>query len=196
MLTPEQGSIAVNNARSAIAAKLGIGPEPRPLEGKPFDKPSGVFVTLRRGEQLRGCIGHPYPEMKLQDAIPDAAISAAFGDPRFPRLSADELEDVTVEVTVLTHPRLLDCPPEKRADCVEVGRHGLIASMGGRRGLLLPQVPIEQGWDAREFLSQTCWKAGIDTSLWDSPDVEFQAFEGQVFSETSPGGEIREIKLN
>jgi len=154
-----------------------------------------VFVTLRRGSQLRGCIGHPYPEMLLAEAIPDSAVSAALHDPRFPPLTAGELDSVTVEVTVLTPPLPLECPPGKRDACIEVGRHGLIASRGGRRGLLLPQVPVEQGWDEREFLSQTCWKAGIDRSLWDSPEVEFHTFEGQVFSEKKPGGEVVELEL-
>ncbi len=108
-----------------------------------FHEKRGVFVTLTKAGQLRGCIGFPYPVMPLGDAIEDAAVAAATGDPRFPPVRRDELPSVRVEVTILTVPCVLDAEPYRRPEMIEVGKHGLIIRARGRSGLLLPQVATE-----------------------------------------------------
>ncbi|NLA38489.1 MAG: TIGR00296 family protein [Methanomicrobiales archaeon] len=183
MLTGKEGRAAVDLARSSIERAV-EGRRPS-LQNLPpaFQERRGVFVTIRRQGQLRGCIGLPYPTAPLGEAIVEAAISAALEDPRFMPVSPRELDDIDLEVTVLTEPRTLDCPPEERPDCIEVGRHGLIINGLGRGGLLLPQVPVECDWTSTEFLDQTCLKAGLPATCWRRDDVAVQVFEGQIFSE-------------
>ena len=183
MLTAEQGTVAVRAVRAAIAHRLGRGPAPKLEARGPFAEPSGVFVTLRRNGQLRGCIGQPYPDLPLRDALLDSATSAAFQDHRFPPLASEELDRVTMEVTVLTPPRSLECPPLRRAECVKVGRHGLIAAMGGQRGLLLPQVPVEQGWTRGQYLDHLCEKAGLFAGCWRDEEAVLYTFTAVVFGE-------------
>ncbi|MCK9306189.1 MAG: TIGR00296 family protein [Methanoculleus sp.] len=181
MLTPEEGRTAVRLARSAI--EKAVGGERMTLPALPpiFGEERGVFVTIKRGGNLRGCIGLPYPIKPLGEAIVEAAVSAALEDPRFPPVSRSELADLDLEVTVLTVPRPLECPPQERPVCVEVGKHGLIVSGLGTGGLLLPQVPAEYGWTSTEFLDQTCVKAGLRPGCWRKTDVAVQTFEGQIF---------------
>ena len=183
MLTPEEGRTAVRLARSAI--EKAVGGERMMLPALPpvFGEKRGVFVTIKRRGNLRGCIGLPYPIKPLGDAILEAGVSAALEDPRFPPVSRSELADLDLEVTVLTLPRPLECPPQERPACVEVGKHGLIVSGLGTGGLLLPQVPTEYGWTSREFLDQTCIKAGLSPGCWRRGDVAVQTFEGQIFEE-------------
>ncbi|MFA5614550.1 MAG: TIGR00296 family protein [Methanoculleus sp.] len=184
MLTPEEGKIAVDLARNSIERAV-RGARRISLQDLPavFQEKRGVFVTITRQGQLRGCIGLPYPTAPLGEAIVEAAVSAALEDPRFMPVSSRELDDIELEVTVLTEPRQLDCPPEERPDCIEVGRHGLIVSGLGRGGLLLPQVPVEYGWTSAEFLDQTCLKARLPAGCWRRDDVTIQVFEGQIFNE-------------
>ena len=183
MLTPEEGRTAVHLARNAIKAAL--NGEEIVLHDLPaiFGERRGVFVTLKQQGHLRGCIGLPYPTRPLGDAIVEAAVSAALEDPRFLPVSQRELGDIALEVTVLTEPRPLRCPPEQLPGCIEVGKHGLIVNGLGTGGLLLPQVPVEYGWTSREFLDQTCIKAGLPAGCWRRGDVAVQAFEGQIFEE-------------
>ena len=183
-LTEDEGRCAVRLARCAlemhIEGKNCILPEEIPAI---FNEKRGVFVTLTIHGSLRGCIGFPYPVMPLGDAIQKAAVSAAVEDPRFPPVSRDELEELHLEVTVLTLPVQLGCLPEDRPSAVEVGRHGLIVSGFGTGGLLLPQVATEWSWDARTFLEHTCQKAGLPRECWMRPDIDVMTFEGQIFSE-------------
>jgi len=185
MLTAEEGRIALLLARRAIEKYVRQSERINPPEDLPaaFEEKRGVFVTLKKHGELRGCIGYPYPVFKLKDALIDAAISAAVSDPRFPPVSAEELEAIKVEVTILTTPRRLEVPPSERPRHVEVGRHGLIVKRGAFQGLLLPQVAVEYNWDAEEFLCQTCWKAGLPHDAWLDPSTEVLTFEGQIFSE-------------
>ena len=183
MLTPEEGRTAVRLARSAIAKAVDGERMVPPDLPEVFLEKRGVFVTIKRQGNLRGCIGLPYPVKPLADAIVEAAVSAALEDPRFPPVSRSELADIDLEVTVLTLPQPLDCAPEERPGCVEVGRHGLIVSGLGRGGLLLPQVPTEYGWTGREFLDQTCVKAGLPPGCWKRRDITVLTFEGQIFDE-------------
>jgi len=182
LLTPEEGILATRLARGAIEYTIAKKPKPMVHLTPAFSDKRGVFVTLTKNHQLRGCIGFPYPVMPLGNAIEDAAVAAALEDPRFPGVRKDELLSLEFEVTVLTVPVPLECAPEDRPAHVEVGRHGLIARGFGTSGLLLPQVATEYGWDAQTFLDQTCEKAGLPRTCWTKPNVEILTFEGQIFT--------------
>ena len=163
-----------------------------------FSQKSGVFVTLHTypKQQLRGCIGIPYPMMPLENAIMEAAQSATH-DPRFPPLKKDEINRVIVEVTILTPPiKILVENPQQYLKEIKIGRDGLIAEQGHYKGLLLPQVPVEQGWNVEEFLTQTCLKAGLLPDAWFDSDTILYRFSGNIFYELSPNGDIREKKID
>ncbi|HIE30775.1 MAG TPA: TIGR00296 family protein [Methanosarcinales archaeon] len=191
MLTMEEGTIAVRLARSAIVARL--SGESMEIGGLPgiFEEKRGVFVTLHKNHDLRGCIGYPEPAMALSDAISDSAVSAALRDPRFPAVRSDEIAHIVIEVTVLTPPAKINANPQDLPKHIKIGKHGLIVRKGLYQGLLLPQVAEEWGFDAEEFLSQTCIKAGLFPDAW-LTGAEVFSFEGQIFTETEPGGEVVE----
>ncbi|ATU07577.1 TIGR00296 family protein [Methanohalophilus portucalensis] len=194
MLGLDEGKMAVNLARNTITEFLESGTklDPDSITLSPvFEEERGVFVTLSMEGDLRGCIGHPYPDSSLKDAIVDSAISASTRDPRFPPVKLQEMSVITVEVTVLTPPEKIDAAPEDLPGLIEIGRHGLIVKQGFYQGLLLPQVAPEQGFNAVDFLSHTCIKAGLAPDAW-LTGAEVYWFEGQVFSEGSPEGQIVE----
>lgn len=182
-LTSEEGETAVRLARDALEKSLRCEEFTLPPLPPIFSEKRGVFVTLTRDGDLRGCIGFPYPVLPLGKGIVQAALSAALEDPRFLPVREAELPLLRIEMTVLTVPEPLTCPPEERPGHVEVGRHGLILAGHGRSGLLLPQVASEYGWDAEEFLDHTCLKAGLSPGCWKRADVEVATFEGQIFHE-------------
>ncbi|MGM0771297.1 MAG: TIGR00296 family protein [Halobacteriota archaeon] len=196
MLSDSEGKKAVGLARDTIEMFLETGKKMQ-VSGLPevFDELRGVFVTLTIDGELRGCIGHPYPDLSLSEAIIDSAISAATGDPRFPAVDYSEMNDVVVEVTILTQPELIDVPPKQLPDVIEIGRHGLIAKNGFYQGLLLPQVAPENDFDAIDFLNQTCLKAGLAHDAW-LTGAQIYCFEGQIFKEIAPRGEVEEEKFN
>ena len=182
-LAEEDGALAVRLARRTIESHiLGLSSGVPDLPAV-FSTQRGVFVTLKRGERLRGCIGFSEPVFPLKDALMKAAVAAATEDPRFPPVQPDELRQISVEVTVLTPPEPLSCAPAMRSSHIEPGRHGLIVSGMGRGGLLLPQVATEYGWDAITFLDQTCIKAGLPSGCWRQDNISVQIFEGQIFEE-------------
>lgn len=183
LLTDDEGAIAVRSARTAIEHAVAKRPKATVNLTPVFEEKRGVFVTLTKNGNLRGCIGFPYPVMPLGDAIAHAAQAAALEDPRFPPVIKDELAAISLEVTVLTVPEPLEGEPAKRPEQVIVGKHGLIARGMGTSGLLLPQVATEYGWDAKTFLDHTCMKAGLSGRCWTSRNVEILTFEGQIFSE-------------
>jgi len=183
LLTPDEGLMAIRSARGAIEHVCAKKPRPALKLSPVFDEKRGVFVTLTEDGELRGCIGLPYPVMPLGEAIVHAATAAAREDPRFPPVGREELDKISVEVTILTVPVTMDGDPSQRPGHVQVGRHGLIARSRGTSGLLLPQVATEYGWDAKTFLDHTCMKAGLPAGCWTSPSVEILTFEGQIFSE-------------
>jgi uncharacterized protein (TIGR00296 family) len=185
MPTEEEGEEGLKLARAAIVEQLRENSKLQAPDNLPasFEEKRGVFVTLNKHENLRGCIGYPYPIFKLKDAIIDAAISAALNDPRFPPVALDEFTDVTIELTILTTPEVLKVEPEKLPEQIEIGKHGLIVKRGIYQGLLLPQVATENRWSADEFLCQTCWKAGLPQDAWLLKDTEVSTFEGQIFKE-------------
>lgn len=167
-------------ARRAIEARL-QGRERPPLSDPPDDlrRESGAFVTLRRraDKELRGCVGYVEPRFPLAEAVALAAISAATADGRFDPVTLEELATLFLDISVLGPAFPVD------AKDIVVGRHGLVIEQAGRRGLLLPQVPIEWGWDARTFLEQTCRKAGLPKDAWKEKDARLLAFEAEVFGE-------------
>ena len=178
LFTDEQKRSLVRLARDAVAAAVGAGQAPVALAGA-FPEASGAFVTLKRGGHLRGCIGTLECRRPLPEEIARVAVSAALEDPRFPPLRAAELDGLDVEVSILGPLEPID-PHDPAA--IEVGRHGLVAEQGYRRGLLLPQVATEWGWDREEFLSQTCVKAGLPPDAW-RHGAKVYRFAGEVFGD-------------
>lgn len=163
-----------------------------------FSEKQGAFVTIHTfpNHDLRGCIGIPLPVMTLKEAIFEGAQSATH-DPRFPTLDAKELENIIIEVTILTKPEIINAnDPKEYISSIEIGRDGLIVEQGFYKGLLLPQVPVEQGWDKEEFLSHTCMKAGLMPDAWFDKSTKISKFSGQIFTEIKPRGEIKEKKIN
>lgn len=202
MLTLDQGRLLVQLARQAIATALETGEVLSPPEDVPdqLKMPCGVFVTLRQKlveeKLLRGCIGVVLPIKPLVEATIESALNAAFRDPRFPPLTRDEFPQVTVEVSVLTPPQLLQVSdPREYPAHIRIGRDGLLVEADWQRGLLLPQVAVEHGFDAVTFLEQTCLKAGLSKDAWRRGDVKVFVFQAQVFEETEPGGEVVEVAL-
>jgi uncharacterized protein (TIGR00296 family) len=166
--------------------------------GKIFLEKQGAFVTLHTfpDNNLRGCIGIPLPVMPLRNAIAEGAKSAT-RDPRFSPLEENELDDIIIEVTILSKPEIIKIDkPEEYLSNIEIGRDGLIVEQGFFKGLLLPQVPIEQGWGKEEFLSHTCIKAGLMPDAWKNENIIISKFTGQIFSEIEPRGKIEEKKLD
>jgi uncharacterized protein (TIGR00296 family) len=161
---------------------------------------SGVFVTLNATKpvhELRGCIGFPYPHESLATATIRAAIYAATEDPRFPPISTSEFENsIVVEVTILTPPKDITSSDRKRLpELIEVGRHGLIIERHGNSGLLLPQVATEWKWDAEEFLTNCCLKAGLPPDTWLIEGTDVKTFEAEIFEETEPNGQIKRKEI-
>lgn len=146
--------------------------------------PAGVFVTLHRRGQLRGCIGMIEPSEPLAEAVVRCALSAALQDPRFSGLTPEEIPGLEIEVSVLSP--LFRIRPEE----VEVGRHGLVASKGPQRGVLLPQVATEHGWGRETFLAETCRKAGLAPDAWRDPGTELRAFTTEIVSENPPPANV------
>ena len=193
LLTLEEGKKAVRLAREAVELYVRDGKVLEKRLGGKFEEKRGVFTTLNKNGMLRGCIGFPYPIKRLDEAIIESAISAAVNDPRFPPVKLKEMEEICVEVTVLTPPEKINAKPVDLPKHVEIGRHGLLIKMGPFSGLLLPQVAVEFGFDAEEFLSHTCMKANLPPDCW-LTGAEVYRFEGQIFKEVKPRGEIVEVK--
>jgi AmmeMemoRadiSam system protein A len=171
----------LRRARAAIASTIGIDMLQH-VDAAPITTPApslcaGAFVTLRVHGELRGCIGYPEPDKRLVDVVEHCAVSAAVSDPRFPAVSIAEWPSIDLEISVLG-------PIEPVADLgeIEIGRHGLIAERGSRRGLLLPQVALEWSWDREEFAAHTCAKAGLPKDAWRSGALLFK-FEAEVFGD-------------
>ncbi len=165
---------------------------------KEYEEKWGVFVTLHKfpSKELRGCIGLPEPIKQLWQAIIEAAVSAAFRDPRFYALEAVELDKVIVEVSVLTKPEKIEVKKkEELLEKIEIGKDGLIAERGLYRGLLLAIVPVEYKWSVEEFLEHTCEKAGLPREAWKDKNTIFYKFGTQIFAEESPKGEVKEVDL-
>ena len=152
---------------------------------------SGIFVTLMKQNDLRGCIGYPISDKELYTTLEDSAVAAATKDPRFPPLTKEELTEINFEVTILSEPEKISVnDPKEYPSKINIGKDGLIIKSSFSSGLLLPQVPIEYGWNEEEFLGHTCQKAGLEKNSWLSKDVTIEKFQGIVFAEESPNGKV------
>ncbi len=144
--------------------------------------PHGVFVTLKTGGELRGCIGKMDFERPLWSNALTAAVASALEDPRFPPVKPAELGGISIEISILNPPE--DLP---RPEMFDVTRHGIIVEKGWRHALLLPKVASEQGWDATKTLEAVCWKAGLPADAWRDPAARLQVFTAFDFGEPTPG---------
>ncbi len=202
-LNDEHGFFLVKLARKAIEnflekhERINIPPNtPQILKNK-----AGVFVTLNKLlngiEELRGCIGYILPIKPLVEGVIDVAIAAATEDPRFPPVLFNEMDEIVVEVTVLTPPRKLEVTsPQEYLEKIKIGRDGLLLKYGSISGTLLPQVPVEFGWDVKEFLDNLCFKAGLPFKCWENLDIEIYSYQGIIWKEKKPRGEIIRIDLS
>jgi len=181
MLTKNQQKFLLNLARVTITTALGKSSvNIKCPEDKIYHTKTGGFVTLHKKGQLRGCIGYIIAYKSLFETIQDMAKAAAFEDPRFSPLKKSELDDIEIEISVLSN-----LIPVKSIDEIKVGRDGLLMKNSFTSGLLLPQVAIEWNWDRDEFLSQTCRKAGMYEDCWKNPETEIFRFTAEVFSESN-----------
>ncbi|MGA7079719.1 MAG: AmmeMemoRadiSam system protein A [Terriglobales bacterium] len=174
--TPPSASLGASAKRAGSETQ---GKTPLVLEAPAsalLSEPRGVFTTLYLEGELRGCVGYVAPVVPLYRAVAETARAAAFEDSRF--LPVTREEGLRLEVSLSALSRLSPVPP----DAVEVGRHGLVISLGGRRGLLLPQVAVEHGWGRETFLEQTCRKAGLPLDAW-RKGATIEAFTAEVFSD-------------
>jgi uncharacterized protein (TIGR00296 family) len=195
-LTIEDGSFLIKLARQAIenflksseVIKVPVDTPPKLMEKR------GVFVTLNKAKptrELRGCIGYPLPAAPLAEAVINSAIESATNDPRFPPVSIDELDEIVIEVSVLTLPELITVKDQTEyPKKIVVGRDGLIVEEGFYKGLLLPQVPVEWNWDEEEFLCNCCLKAGLPPDCWLRKGVKIYKFQAIIFEEKSPRGKV------
>jgi AmmeMemoRadiSam system protein A len=142
---------------------------------------SGVFVSLHKHGELRGCIGHIECDQPIGRVVPRCAVAAASTDPRFPPVTLVELSDLEIEISLLGPLEAITGPAD-----IEIGRHGLVIERDWRRGLLLPQVAVEWEWDPEHFLAQTCHKAGLPQDAWKHWGAKRWRFEAEVFSEERP----------
>jgi len=196
MISLEQGKKLIKLARAAISSAFSH--EDVKVSNdlkKEFSDIVGVFVTLNKHEELRGCIGFPEGAFPLYEGVVKAALSAAFSDPRFPSVEKDELKDITIEVSVLTKPAKIAVQRcEDYFKEIKVGRDGLIVKAAFGSGLLLPQVATEYKWDNKTFLAQTCAKAGLPPDFWkNAQGCNVYKFQSQVFSEIKPNGEVKQL---
>lgn len=193
MLSLEEGKILIKLARHSIETFF-LGNNLVLGTAEKFSEKQGVFVTIHKFGNLRGCIGYPEPVLPLNRAIVQAARAAAFQDPRFPPLQKSELDEVDIEISVLTVPKLIEViKPEDYLDRIKIGKDGLIIR-GMSSGLLLPQVFTEYDSTPKEALEMTCQKAGLHNDAWKNPSNQMFKFQAQIFAEQEPNGEIVERK--
>jgi AmmeMemoRadiSam system protein A len=177
-LTPEEERYLLGLARQAIENYFKTGGYLRPSpEGARLKEKRGAFVTLKVDGELRGCVGYPVPCKPLAETVVEMAVAAASQDFRFDPLTPEDLARTRIEISVLSLPA-----PVKNPDEVEVGRHGIIIEKGSCRGLLLPQVPLEQDWDRETYLRHGCLKAGLGPEEY-KKGAKIEVFTAQVFSE-------------
>src|SRR5579872_7204072 len=191
------GQGLISSSREIIERYLGtkkviipswISSDPR------FENKMGCFVTLKLDDaekSLRGCIGFPEPAYALKKALPDASISAATRDPRFPPVKRSELDKLLLEISLLSPPVQLNASsPKEFPKMIDVGRDGLILKWSFGSGLLLPQVATEYGWNAEDFLCNLAVKAGAPPDQWLVPGTLIFRFRAQIFQEISPRGKV------
>jgi AmmeMemoRadiSam system protein A len=165
-------------AHAAIESTLSAIPLAFESPSARLSEARGVFTTLYLGDQLRGCVGYVFPVAPLHQAVAETARAAAFHDPRFSAVTEEEAGNLSIDLSVLS---LLH---RASSEDVLVGVHGLVVSMHGRRGLLLPQVPLEHHWDRETFLAHTCIKAGLPADAWQHGAL-LEVFTAEVFGESN-----------
>ncbi|MBI4978894.1 MAG: AmmeMemoRadiSam system protein A [Spirochaetes bacterium] len=180
MLNDNERQFLLKTVRSVIRARLDKKSIPQYNHaGEHLLTRAGIFVTLHlKNGSLRGCIGYIEGIKPLIEGVVEMAQAAAFQDPRFPPLEEHEYNDIVIEITVLSPLIRINDPDE-----IIVGKHGLVITKGFNHGLLLPQVPVEQGWDRDTFISHTCMKAGLSPDAWKRDKLTMEIFEGEVFGE-------------
>jgi hypothetical protein len=198
-ITLEDGKKLVHFVRKNIETYLETGKRitiPEELKKK-FNTKCGAFVTLNRhnvgGNPLRGCIGYIEPEYELCEVLYRVSVNAACEDPRFPSVRLEEMDKIVIEISILTPPKQIEADnPEQIINQIEIGKDGLIMEKGMRRGLLLPQVPVEhdRNWDAQTFLEQTCQKAWLSKDCWKQENTKIYKFSAILFEETEPRGKV------
>ena len=178
-LSPKEQAALLAIARKSIESQVRTGEvyiEPR--EEKTLNRRSGCFVTIKQRGQLRGCIGNFQSEVPLFREVAEMAASSAINDPRVYPMKEEDLASFQLEISVLSPLRKIENIEE-----IEVGTHGIYLEKGYYRGVLLPQVATEHGWDRETFLRQTCVKAGLPTEAWQADDAEIYVFSAQIFGE-------------
>jgi len=183
MISQEDRASLIKLARDSIETYFSRK-EPNISRVKKFSEKQGVFVTLKKKEMLRGCIGYPEPYLPLNQAIINAARAAAFEDSRFPPVQKDELKEIKIEISVLTVPELIVAKkPEDYLKKIKIGEDGLIIRGHFRSGLLLPQVFVEYKADAKMALRMLCDKAGLNYDAWLDSDNRIYKFQAEIFHE-------------
>ena len=179
-LTAKEKEVLLDIAKKAIEAEINHKEIPELIiDSENLKQKRGAFVTLKKGGQLRGCIGYIKAYKPLGETVQEMAIAAAFNDPRFPSLKSDELQYLTFEISVLSPFKRI-----KDVNEIEVGKHGLYIVRGYNSGLLLPQVAIEYEWDRETFLKETCHKAGLPLQAWMDKETEIYIFSAEYFGDT------------
>ena len=181
MLNQAQKSQLLTLARDVISSHLHSESYGVP-EDDAFKQKCGLFVTLHKGGNLRGCIGYIKGYKTITESIRELAMAAAFRDPRFPPLKASELPDITIEMSLLSPMAAVQEISE-----ITIGRDGLYLEHPRSSGLLLPQVATEQRWDRDTFLQQVCRKAGLPDQAWQDEGAKLYRFTAEIFSEELPG---------
>ncbi|HKU27981.1 MAG TPA: AmmeMemoRadiSam system protein A [Candidatus Sulfotelmatobacter sp.] len=174
--SPDERSQLLQLAHESIVSAL----ENRAISLEPptphFAEPKGAFTSLYLHGELRGCVGYVLPISSVYRAVADTARAAAFQDTRFHSVTMKEARELQIELSILSSPQPI------KAEELEIGRHGLLISLGGYRGLLLPQVPVEHHWDRETYLQQACRKAGLSSDAWQK-GAKIEAFTAEVFGE-------------
>ena len=174
----DERTVLLHLAHDAILSALERREIPLDPPTAHLAEPRGAFTSLYLRGELRGCVGYVLPVSPVYRAVADTARAAAFEDTRFYPVTLPEVRDLEIELSILSPPQPVS------ADSIEIGRHGLLISLAGRRGLLLPQVPVEHHWDRTTFLEQTCRKAGLPLDAWQK-GATIEAFTAEVFGEKS-----------
>ena len=196
-ISDEQGLHLVKIARLTLENYQNKG-KIKPLEiNQDLSRRFGVFVTLYKVDELnrfslRGCIGYALPTESLAGTLVNASIKAANEDPRFDPVTYNELQDIVIEVSILSSP--IPITVENIGSKILIGKHGLIIESPSGSGLLLPNVAFENGWDIMQFLEHLCFKVGLSSNSWMSPNIRLFSFETIIFREKDPGGEIIRLR--
>ena len=180
-LSKEHGKKLKDIALSAIRSKAMGTRTKSTVKDEKLKKKAGVFVTLKKAGELRGCIGYTHPVFELWNATQKAAVHAAFSDPRFSSIRKDELESLDVEISVLGPMELIKVQSPEDIASLKIGTEGLMVTSHDTSGLLLPQVATEFGMDALEFLEATCEKSGLPEDAWKDPRVSIYKFSARIF---------------